>query len=97
MFLFDILKDLVKYSPQTHCHLGIEGKLCSIGNIIQSIEPYTRYPIIIIETGDKEMTVGQVRKILSEFDDQEVYLTERLLLVETREICLQTQGVIIGD
>lgn len=43
------------------------------------------------------MTVGEVRKKLAEFDDQEVYLTEWLPILNVNEVCLQKEGVVIGD
>lgn len=94
MWLFELLAKLVSFRSDLPVYGGIEGRLCGITSI--DIE----HDIIVITCAihnERRMTVGDIRKMLGEFQDREVFFTEHVMLIRVHDACLESSGVVIGD
>lgn len=98
MWSFEFLSELVKYDEDRPCYIGLEGRLLSIECIHEIIE-YKNVILIESSHDKKTMTVGDIRKLLGQFEYKMIYSSEpgSLCLLKIMELCIENGKLIIGD
>ena len=92
MFTIELVKELLKFDTDIPIFRGVWGSLSRIRVVVEN-----GMMILDEDTEGTVKTVGELRHLIGEFENMQVFLTEGGALEEINEVVSQSSMCVIGD